>query len=429
MLTNLFSKINRFYLIVVVVFLLLFPLWANCKAIDPISGNRMLYWVCFLLGLLLSRGILRKNTTFFVEKIEKLSERSRFLFFTTIFVVAITTALGMFYLNKDSVNGRLFIWQVSAQMVREKPLFGSGIDAFQQKYMLHQAAFFQSRPLHPAMELADNVIYVYNEPYKVLIELGIIGIFLVICIGICVLFPSGEKNVLCKMAQAALLSLFVFGLFSYPSAILLLRVCMVLFVSMVACYSLPVKTLNMRHSILYSGVLLLGFLLCVPFAMDKINTCHRAFQEWKQGVIFYYKAEYVQTINCFDAAFPTLQTDFIFLVQYGKALSLSGNDERAIDVLNQASKYSNNSILYITLGDCYKNLHQYQKSEDAYLMAYYMVPNRFYPLYLLAKLYHETGQSTKFEDIACKVLYKQPKVPSKAIDEMKTEIRQLKERN
>jgi tetratricopeptide (TPR) repeat protein len=249
----------------------------------------------------------------------------------------------------------------------------------------------------------------------------------IIGIGFFVLFPIGGANIFCKIAQATLLSLFIFGLFSYPSAILLLRVYTVLFVSMVACYSLPLTTVNINHSMIYSGVLLLLFSVCAPYAINRIKTYHNALQKWRQGAIFYHTEKYVQSINCFDAAFPALQTDGIFLVQYGKSLSLFSSGEQAITVLNKASQYFNNAILYTALGDCYKNLHQYQKAEDAYLMAYNMVPNRLYPIYLLAKLYHETGQSAKFEEMADRVIKNQPKVNSIAIDEMEAEIQQLKE--
>jgi regulator of replication initiation timing len=54
-----------------------------------------------------------------------------------------------------------------------------------------------------------------------------------------------------------------------------------------------------------------------------------------------------------------------------------------------------------------------------------MVPHKFYPLYLLAKLYHSTGQTEKAAAIAKEILGKAVKVTSKAIEEMKEEMKQL----
>ena len=43
----------------------------------------------------------------------------------------------------------------------------------------------------------------------------------------------------------------------------------------------------------------------------------------------------------------------------------------------------------------YKALGNSTEAEQAYFHAWHMAPARFYPLYLLAKLYDETGQQEK----------------------------------
>jgi len=52
------------------------------------------------------------------------------------------------------------------------------------------------------------------------------------------------------------------------------------------------------------------------------------------------------------------------------------------------------------------------------------VPNRLYPLYLLANLYFESDQSEKGIAMARKVINKEPKVVSQATNEMKTEMKE-----
>lgn len=54
-----------------------------------------------------------------------------------------------------------------------------------------------------------------------------------------------------------------------------------------------------------------------------------------------------------------------------------------------------------------------------------MVPVRFYPMYLLAKLYDESNQKEKAIDIANKVLQKEIKVPSTAIKEIQLEMKKI----
>ena len=54
-----------------------------------------------------------------------------------------------------------------------------------------------------------------------------------------------------------------------------------------------------------------------------------------------------------------------------------------------------------------------------------MSPDRFYPKYLLAKLYDETGQKQKAIATAKELLAKKAKIESAAIKEIIIEMRQL----
>ena len=110
---------------------------------------------------------------------------------------------------------------------------------------------------------------------------------------------------------------------------------------------------------------------------------------------------------------------------YGKALGMAAEYIKAIEILRQAEIYQTNTILYTTLGDCYKNLTEYKNAEAAYMQAHYMVPNRFYPKYLLAKMYQESGQTEKAKFTARKLLSKPVKVESTAIMEIREEMESI----
>ena len=55
-----------------------------------------------------------------------------------------------------------------------------------------------------------------------------------------------------------------------------------------------------------------------------------------------------------------------------------------------------------------------------------MVPNRLYPLNLLAKLYHAEGDTVRFLDMADNVELFVPKVESVNTERLRSEIRELK---
>ena len=58
-----------------------------------------------------------------------------------------------------------------------------------------------------------------------------------------------------------------------------------------------------------------------------------------------------------------------------------------------------------------------------------MNPNRFFPKYLLAKLYDETGQKEKAAATAYELLHKEVKVWSTAIEEIKKEMEKVYQNN
>lgn len=91
----------------------------------------------------------------------------------------------------------------------------------------------------------------------------------------------------------------------------------------------------------------------------------------------------------------------------------------------QAENYYKDEFSFIALGDVYKELNLTQKAEIQYQMAADMVPHKFYPLYLLAKLYNETGQHEKAVALARQIFEKEVKVPSKDIKEIKEEMKEM----
>ncbi len=95
-------------------------------------------------------------------------------------------------------------------------------------------------------------------------------------------------------------------------------------------------------------------------------------------------------------------------------------------VLNSPTgNFYKDEFSFIALGDAYKTLNQPREAETQYQLAANMVPHKFYPLYLLATLYNETGQQKKAVALARQLLNKDVKVPSKAIEEIKEEMREV----
>ena len=88
---------------------------------------------------------------------------------------------------------------------------------------------------------------------------------------------------------------------------------------------------------------------------------------------------------------------------------------------------SSDPMFWNIAGRNYEMLGDVAAAELAYLHAHRMIPDRVYPLYLLAKLYLADGQTEKAFATACRVIAHKPKVESVQTREMQAELRKLLE--
>ena len=84
-------------------------------------------------------------------------------------------------------------------------------------------------------------------------------------------------------------------------------------------------------------------------------------------------------------------------------------------------------MLYNLQGRNYQKARNYLAAENSFKSSVHLLPGRIYPYYLLAKLYAEPMffDKDKVDEMASIVLLKKPKVESKAIDEMRSDMIEL----
>jgi O-antigen polymerase len=146
-------------------------------------------------------------------------------------------------MKQGSANGRLLMWQVTAQIIKERPIIGHGAGAFEALYMTQQAKWFASGKGTPAQAMvAGSPDTPFNELLKLWLEKGAVAILL--GFGILWLifvsqqpknaanlktsnnattpcdeatqYESGATPLLVAGIKGALLATLTFSLFSYP---------------------------------------------------------------------------------------------------------------------------------------------------------------------------------------------------------------------
>ncbi|MGY6543285.1 MAG: O-antigen ligase family protein, partial [Cyclobacteriaceae bacterium] len=345
-----------------------------------------------------------------------------------LLVIVLLSLFGSIYrFKRDSADGRLLMWKASWGMVKENPWVGLGFDRFKAGYMEAQAAYFQANPKDPSIYLADDVVYAFNEGLQLLAEQGIIGLLLVFLL-ILFLFRTGKgkPSASLRISQAGIISILVFGMFSYPSHILPIKLSAVLYFAIAAGESDLIYTRRIkRPNPLIAWGLSLFLLSLTAFAGVKLKGLYQASKDWKEALRLYNGGTIGTVIEKYQNAYPYFNKEGDFLTNYGKALSVQGGHKEAVITLERAKYYAGNTIIQTTLGDSYRALGLYKEAEEAYKLAVDMLPDRFYARYLLAKLYEEIGENDKLIPIAQYLIEKEPKVPSQAVEEIKNEMKMI----
>lgn len=105
---------------------------------------------------------------------------------------------------------------------------------------------------------------------------------------------------------------------------------------------------------------------------------------------------------------------------YVQSLVKSSSNPEDDKIVNKIIPHSET---YIWLGDYYHRIGKYEKAEQVYLLASYMVPNRVRANYKLWRMYLETSNDKRAVEIA-KIIVSQPvKVVNSFTINAQTEVR------
>jgi len=360
----------------------------------------------------------------------------RQLAFTVVPVIIIVLLTGLYLFKKDSADGRLLIWKVTGQTIKEKPLAGHGFNTAQATLAPAQAAYFAAG-LGSENEqiLAGSVRWAFNEPLQAASETGLPGALLLLLItGYALFFRvpkalSRQQYLHIGAARSSLAGIAVFGCFSYPFYSLPVTLLFFYALTVLAAFN---RNNILQYTLLNTGLkltILTGAVLLSSYYLVKAPQWKQAYWLWDEASSLYRIRAYPEANESFAEAYPILKYNGLFLQQYGKSLAMEERNREAVACLTEAENYYKDEFGYITLGDCYKALGEYYKAEDQYQLAANMVPHKFYPLYLLANLYSETGQKEKAVVLARQLLNKEVKVPSQAIEEIQEDMREIIDSN
>lgn len=296
-----------------------------------------------------------------------------------IFILICLVGAGLFFYKPLSAMGRLYVWRICWDMVRDNPLLGGGLDSFARRYMLCQADYFHQHPDAAFGRLATVVTTPYNEFVHVLVELGVVGVVLSLWIFVaCFFLNGGEGN---RKWRSVAVAFVVFACFSYPGTNIALMA------GVVACLGAGRGKIVSRLSLSRTGkgVLLAGLLGVI--VGNVLITRH-----------------YSSLAHCIKNDVANVRVDD--LKNEPEALSYflrkrdSLSDTEKLEISIRIAERVPSPTTFCDVGTYYEFVGNNEEAERWYRWAADMVPNQVRANYCLFQLYKNAGREGDAYDMA-----------------------------
>lgn len=352
--------------------------WRSIKTFLVVSSMLIigiaLYWTDSRSGLLaVGVGIL----VAYRQKIRLFIAKRRILIVSLSIAIILFISFTLWVYRPASANARLLIWKISCDMVIDKPICGHGIGGFEKLYMFYQAKYFANHPHSRFLLVSDNVAYPYNEFVHVAVDLGLVGLALLLLVVLLLFSVEDRKS---NEIKAVLSSCLVFAMFSYPSYVAPLMMNLVLLAGLCSS-SRKFLTLRFSRLSVVTGLVLLAGLLVVCF--DAMSLCYKNSR----------------------------------LVM---AMLMEGKEVSQMDLLRRLPP---SCETFCKFGDFYMGQKQYKVSESYYKYAADMIPTRVRPNYKLWNLYLLQNDTVNARSMAWHILEQPLKVENSFTLKVKREIR------
>ncbi len=380
-------------------------------------------WISAITGI---ATVIFMRNEILIFKLKKLIKKPAYIILTVTVIGALSILLYLF--KAKSAAGRLLILKITFNIIKEHPLWGVGYDKFKAVYNTFQSNYFLSNPDSVFTSLADNIYFPFNEYLNIWAELGIIGLILALIIA----FLSVKNGYLAAVAKpqlsgffASFISILICALFSYPfNEISILINVLIVFIIIRARAKIKYTFIINKFIVKAVGILGIAGLI---FITSLIIPLFLSQKKWEQAALKARAGNF--SADLYKGMYPLLKRNPYFLYNYGVELSSNEYYEESIIVLEEANKLFTNSDILVYLADDYKAINNYEKAEELYKLAIYMVPKKFIPKYALMQLYVDTGNCNEAAFWAKQILETTIQVNSAEVDLIKKEAYDvLKER-
>jgi tetratricopeptide (TPR) repeat protein len=357
----------------------------------------------------------------------KLTWTKKILVVSTAITLIYLLAILSFCFKKESTQGRKLIWYISAGMIKDKPLMGYGYGMFERNYNLAQAAYFEAgKGSKGETRNASQTFMAYNEYLENAIEGGFVGCLFFISFialltyGGITLFWSKEKGIRIPLNNKtsdkfqkrnhqatstltpgfyafagilafAFMSIINFTVTAIPVMCVLLNYAALLIAESSTTSSFKVITIKPFFKNLVATTFIILGVYLVYSNIQTANAHHRI----KKSIVEAKYGDLLEALNQLDQQPAEVKHTESYCRTLGALYFKSKRYENALNAYQQASVTTSSPELYMQMGNCQKELHQFDRAIDAYQKALYIQPALFEPRYALLQLYLSQKDTSK----------------------------------
>jgi len=355
-------------------------------------------------------------------------------------------------IKKESAEGRILIWKLSAGMGKNKPGTGYGYGMFERNYNLVQAAHFKTgNGTDAEKKNATQAFMAYNEYLENLIEGGIGGFTFFIAFTAMLLYggllksksgvnespqkaprttggasPKNAKKPATPLGPmpvtyAGILTFTGMSLINFTFTATPAMCLFMLYAAMLVSATFDAGSFR-QFSIppLWQKIPAIFFVVCGSYIIYFNAGTALGHHQVKSAIILANKGDTQEALNLLKQQPVQVKNTEIYCRTLGALYINNKRIDSALIAFQHASLFTSSPDLYIKIGNCQQALHQYNKAIDSYNTALNIQPSLFAPRYALLQLFIRQKDSSKVIQTATDIINLEPKV-------LKPEIKQYKE--
>ena len=344
-------------------------------------------------------------------------------------------AMSTFDEKDPSMNTRLLIWGTTLDMIKDRPILGSGIGTFKINYLNYQAEFLQDNPDY--IKYSGHAGESHNEYLQIGAELGIIGLgiflsTLFIFYSIIIKYLNKEndnkKKIIVFGLLLGIICFLIHNLFTFPLHVPALGSAFFIIVGLTIVYlkdfNLPefnklkddkksvIKRKSPRLTILFTTLIILIAILLVDTLLIKPYLAEVYAYKGREYLVL---AKYSNALSDFEYAAELDPYNGRILLNLGATYYNLGIFEEAEKTLQQSKEYYNDRNIYRNLGLCYMKLERFQEAEEEFKHAIYLDPKFTKAYFDLSHLYTKKEEYNKAIIEWNAILEIEPNSPNKYI--------------